>query len=409
MKELNISFFVDNVKDGEGNLQMRVRWDGSKVGVNLGYKVEVAKWDAEKQRCVANTTHSRKKITASEINREIRRYEDVAMLVAEEFPRSELEPQAYRKRLRESLGKKAGMELSPLVRDVFTRKIYELRLQGELADSYIRGLDAVAGMFSTLFPDLQIGQVADDHLKSFVENQLAEGCINSAVMSYCTLLKSLLNKCGVKLSYTPRLKQVRRTVVWLSWDELMHLYNAPVPYKTGSPKQRTAEIVRDMFCLSCFTGLRFSDISGLKKSDDLGTSIRRTIIKTGEVVYIETNKYSRAILDKYKDGDSPRFFSESNNGHTNVRLKELCKALGINSPVCMVYYKKNKRIEEIVPKHKVLTFHCGRRTFIVNALSLGIPPSVVMKWTGHKSYEEMRPYIDITDTAKASAMELFNR
>ena len=41
---------------------------------------------------------------------------------------------------------------------------------------------------------------------------------------------------------------------------------------------------------------------------------------------------------------------------------------------------------------------------IVTTLSLGIPPQVVMKWTGHSDYQAMKPYIDIVDSIKASEM-----
>ena len=53
--------------------------------------------------------------------------------------------------------------------------------------------------------------------------------------------------------------------------------------------------------------------------------------------------------------------------------------------------------------------HAGRRTFICNALALGIPAQVVMKWTGHSDYKAMKPYIDIADDIKANAMNKFNQ
>ena len=40
---------------------------------------------------------------------------------------------------------------------------------------------------------------------------------------------------------------------------------------------------------------------------------------------------------------------------------------------------------------------------------LGIAPNVVMKWTGHSDYKSMKPYIDIADKAKKTAMDLFNK
>ena len=47
-------------------------------------------------------------------------------------------------------------------------------------------------------------------------------------------------------------------------------------------------------------------------------------------------------------------------------------------------------------------------TFIVNALSRGIPPSVVMTWSGHSDKKSMKPYIDIVDEIKASEISKTN-
>ncbi|KAA6314494.1 hypothetical protein EZS27_034896, partial [termite gut metagenome] len=39
----------------------------------------------------------------------------------------------------------------------------------------------------------------------------------------------------------------------------------------------------------------------------------------------------------------------------------------------------------------------------------GIPAQVVMKWTAHSGYKAMKPYIDIAEDIKATAMDKFNR
>ena len=80
----------------------------------------------------------------------------------------------------------------------------------------------------------------------------------------------------------------------------------------------------------------------------------------------------------------------------------------IDEPVRETYYKGNQRYDEVFPKYALMSSHAGRRTFICNALSLGIPPQVVMKWTGHSDYSAMKPYIDIADQTKINAMEKFN-
>lgn len=81
---------------------------------------------------------------------------------------------------------------------------------------------------------------------------------------------------------------------------------------------------------------------------------------------------------------------------------------GITSPVNTTCYRGQRRIDTTQPKWKLITTHAGRRTFICNSLMLGIPPDVVMKWTGHSDYKSMKPYIAISDEAKKEAMKRFD-
>ena len=78
-------------------------------------------------------------------------------------------------------------------------------------------------------------------------------------------------------------------------------------------------------------------------------------------------------------------------------------------PVHITYFQGSTRIDDVYPKYELLTTHAGRRTFICNALMLGIAPQIVMKWTGHSDYAAMKPYIDIADKAKKEAMSLFDK
>ena len=169
--------------------------------------------------------------------------------------------------------------------------------------------------------------------------------------------------------------------------------------------------VKDVFCFCCFTSLRYSDVSNLRRSDVFSDHISITTVKTSDSLKIELNRYSRSILEKY---DSMKFSGNLalpviSNQKMNAYLKEICEICGINKPVTVTYYKGNERIDEVHPKYELIGTHAGRRTFICNAIMMGIPPQVVMKWTGHCDYQSMKPYIDIADKVKADAMKLFDR
>ena len=83
------------------------------------------------------------------------------------------------------------------------------------------------------------------------------------------------------------------------------------------------------------------------------------------------------------------------------------KRVGFLRSISKTCYRAGQKVEETFQKYELIGTHAGRRTFICFALSQGIPPQVVMKWTGHSDYKAMKPYIDIAEKTKAEAMNLF--
>ena len=207
-------------------------------------------------------------------------------------------------------------------------------------------------------------------------------------------------------TFKPKLKDTQKKIIFLTWEELNRLREFKIP-----PTKQALERVRDVFLFQCFTGLRYSDVFNLRRSDIKGDHIEVTTVKTSDSLIIELNDHSKAILEKYKDVEfeNDKALPVITNQKMNDSLKELAELAEINEPVRQTYYKGNERIDEVTPKYALLGTHAGRRTFICNALALGIPPQVVMKWTGHSDYKAMKPYIDIADDIKASAMSKFNQ
>lgn len=53
--------------------------------------------------------------------------------------------------------------------------------------------------------------------------------------------------------------------------------------------------------------------------------------------------------------------------------------------------------------------YAGHRIFICFALSGGIPPHVVMRWTGHKDHKAMKTYIDIDEKVIAEQIAFLRK
>ncbi len=193
-------------------------------------------------------------------------------------------------------------------------------------------------------------------------------------------------------------------VVPAKWDELMSLWNwDPIGYEYRGN-------VRDVFCFCCFTSLRFSDAMNLRWSDVGKESLRVTAVKTAEPLEIQLNRWSSELIGRHVDEDNgdDRVFPRIPNQVFNRELHELCRECGIDAPVHRTWYKGSQRIDEVVPKWSLISSHAGRRTFICNALAMGISPTVVMQWTGHSDYDSMKPYIGVSQETKAAAMRLFD-
>ena len=205
--------------------------------------------------------------------------------------------------------------------------------------------------------------------------------------------------------FRPTLKMTQRKVIYLTKDEIARVRDLEL-----SEAQAYLDPIRDIFLFCCFSGLRHSDVNNLRRSDVKGDHIEVTTVKTADSISIELNKVTKAILEKYKDAPfkDGKALPNYTNQAMNRDIKELCKLAGINEEIRVTTYKGNVRTDKIQPKWELVGTHTGRRTFIVNALSLGITPNIVMKWTGHSDYKAMKPYIDIVDSIKASSMTKFD-
>ena len=200
---------------------------------------------------------------------------------------------------------------------------------------------------------------------------------------YWALRKNYTKEDTIK-RYRPKFKVLDKPVIFLTKEQLLHLYNFEIPKNgtkvtltdmNGNEYEKVVEDAgglaktRDCFCFCAFTSLRYSDMANLKRTDIKDGVMYITTMKTYDRLPIELNSFAKEILKKYEKQTFP----------DNLALPVLPNQL-------MNRYLKH----------------------LCELLSSGIPPQVVMKWTGHSDYQSMKPYIAIAEKTKADAMKLFD-
>ena len=227
-------------------------------------------------------------------------------------------------------------------------------------------------------------------------------------------------------TYEPVFKTVKKPVIFLTKEELDKLYKLEIPatgtvlkLKTydGQEYEKTVTEsagmarARDLFCFCAFTSLRYSDVVEVRRTDIQNGVMVVTTQKTHDRLPIVLHKNALAILEKYKDENFPqgRALPFMANQHMNRCLKDLCEICGFNTPYTITCYKNGTRHDDVYPKYELIGTHTGRKTFICFALSNGVAPDVVMKFTGHCDYKSMKPYIDITESAKRDAISIMEK
>lgn len=427
-----------NNRDGEFRLRFRVRWEGNVAQFFIKYTVNPDKWSKETNRCKNGTSHGKFKISAAEINREISLYEDSAEKAFLEFDTRRKSPtvEEFKDKFLELIGKQPKKQEKSFF-DVFDDFVNEQSSLNSWTKATHTKFGAIKKHLQAFDSKLSFDEMDEMKLNSFIHYQQSRdamrltyensetGLRNSTILKNLAFVKWFLRWASNKGYYSgklhdnfkPKLKTVEnKVVIYLTWQELMHLYSFDFySYKNDDgehlnpEKAKALDRVRDVFCFSCFTSLRYSDVEKLKKNDIKETYIFVVTKKTNDTVKIELNNYSSSILKKYSDMESDKALPVISNYQMNQQLKEVGRIVGLDEIIRIVYFVGSTRYEETYPKHELLTTHCGRRTFIVNALYLGIPAEVVMSWTGHADYESMKPYIAIVDELKRDSMDKFNK
>ena len=242
--------------------------------------------------------------------------------------------------------------------------------------------------------DINIKMLRPKHVTDFeLYLKLEKNCSYNTTIKYLQNFKKIVN-IGLRnnwLKINPfadlrmKLKEVDRP--FLTEEELKRIIDKEISIKR-------LRIVRDTFVFSCFTGLAYSDIKKLKKSEIEKTPdgmlwIRTRRTKTNTTTHVPIMGVPKNIINQYVNIDLLRpedtILPVISNQKTNSYLKEISDICGIE---------------------KNITFHIARHTFATTVtLMNGISIESVSKMLGHKNIRTTQHYARIVDSKIGSEMQ----
>lgn len=260
---------------------------------------------------------------------------------------------------------------------------------------------------SSIFWNHFIPYLVDDGLKYSTISHLKANLITTLNWS---------SKYGVKLNPSYDEVDIPTYVaaqISLTPDEISHIYHFRIgstkAYSFRSKKMvkykkdkiKTLEKVRDMFCLGCNLGQRFSDLVRISPDNFKNGQFSIVQQKTGNrcKVDIDTmsidSRMTWQILEKY--GYYAPYKGDINN--FNSYLHELLCHIG-ECFVEDVHYENKINgmiVRETRKKFQLISSHSARRSFATINTLRNIPRNKILRATGHSSEKAFTRYICYDD------------
>lgn len=172
---------------------------------------------------------------------------------------------------------------------------------------------------------------------------------------------------------------------------------------TDFSKIKRLERVRDLFIFGVFTGQRWSDIEQFRKSDLVDNTWVFESVKTKKKTRVPLVGFSAPameILKKY-DFSLPKISGQKFNKY----IKEAGMKAGLNRPVEIKRMSGNRQVIIEKPLYDFMASHMCRRSCVTILLERGVPPTTIMKLTGHTDLRTLLKYENVGEDALVRALE----
>lgn len=417
------------IKGSTGQVGVKVRWNQSKSEVSFFTNVwaEPDKWDPDLLKAKRGTTHyvRNMKFTYIEINEAIAEYREEIEGVFDKCALKNTVPttEELKAMVNSALGRVDVSSTTPseTIKKKSFKEMIDLFLtecgreknwDNQAKEKYTQAFQHITKANPHIRPD----KITIEHMYKlrewYIKNKYRNRTINKQITMLKGFLKWLNTKTGYAvpaevLNFETNLKVLPKTVTFLHYDELLHFAH----FSFKNDENNRLSKARDFWCFMAFTSLRVSDLKRLKKVHIQGGKIDMYAQKTGEHLTIPLTEEAQRILTLYNICKEPDdyVFDVQSSQKLNDAVKDAAKKAGLDRIITEIYYIGTERKEESHKFCEIISNHDARRTFVSCSLAMGIPAETVMKCTGHKSYNTMKPYIETATETQALEMEKWNK
>ena len=385
---MNVKIYLDPTPDKQGRAQIffYLVGSGTRVKLSSGIKVKPENWknglitskepyhDLNNSLLQAKLAGLNKLITELKIENQI------------------LTPEQIKKRFQERLQREQAQKTSDkhLLTDYMA--FYRDQYTGIKKAGTIRAIKQVIDHISAFDPEACIEDINNDWLNKYCKYLLSKGLEDSTIkFRHIKEIKGTCNEAirnGIKIS--PQVNQfswesIDKQPFYATWEEVeaIEALDDFVHPQHGK--------IRDLFLLSCYTGLRNSDWSQINKQNiqyQAGQPMLRIqMTKTGFDYSIPITKKVQEILIRY-NYQIPQFSQQE----YNREIKNIAR-IAVKGQSVKTKYFAGRRSSTQVDRAKLFSSHTGRRTFGRRYLDKGGSLIILSKILGQKTIETTLRYL----------------
>lgn len=379
MKIKSVFYIKDKLAKNKTRINLFVTSEkGIREKISTGLSVNPTEWNQEKQKSTNKAINDK----LNEIKEIIEKYDIEHRFISKvDFDINDL-----KRKLFEDEPQNENKAASNDLFSNFIKQYYELHKLVK-AENTIKKYKTLQNFFELNYPTLR----AKDINNAFAEN----------LKAFCLAKKEMNN------TLNKRFQLIRVVLKWLFdnnklkpfiLDKFAHGKDEKIEAIALLPKEIEAiakvdlsekshlESVRDIFVITCLTGVDWADIEKLKKENLYTTSFGNKYFEFSRRKTESKDILSRPpcsqlvedILKKYNWNIPLKSYQKSLD-----QVKEVCKYAGLTEVVTLTSRSGNQKIIEKKQKYEWIAWKTGRRSFITNYLLEKKPTEAVAAAVGH--------------------------